>query len=314
MGKYITKRILLMIPVVLGVTVLLFTILYFTPGDPATIILGSTATQADIEELREAMGLNRPYLERLLEYMKNVFLKFDFGESFITGKSIAAEVAVRFPRTFKIALGSICITLLLGIPLGILAAVKQDKLADRITLIASLIGVSMPSFWMGLMLSLLFGLKLGWLPTSGIGGMEYYILPITANCLGGVAGMIRQTRASMLDVIRADYIKTARAKGVSQLEVIFRHALPNALIPIITIAGGNFGRMLGGTIIIESVFGFPGMGTYVQTAINNRDYDVVLGTVVILSISFSIIMLIVDLIYAFVDPRIKAQYEGKKGR
>lgn len=314
MGKYITKRILLMIPVVLGVTVLLFTILYFTPGDPATIILGSTATQADIQELREAMGLNQPYLVRLLEYMKSVFLRFDFGESFITGKSIAAEVAVRFPRTFKIALGSIFITLLLGIPLGILAAVKQDKLADRITLIASLIGVSMPSFWMGLLLSLLFGLKLGWLPTSGIGGMEYYILPIAANCLGGVAGMIRQTRASMLDVIRADYIKTARAKGVPQWQVIFRHALPNALIPIITIAGGNFSRMLGGTIIIESVFGFPGMGTYMQTAVNNRDYDVVLGTVVILSIVSSIIMLLVDLIYAFVDPRIKAQYEGKRGR
>ena len=314
MGKYIAKRILLMIPVVLGVTILLFTILYFTPGDPATIILGSTATREDIEALRESMGLNRPYLERLLEYMKNVFLKFDFGNSFITGKSIADEISIRFPRTFKIALGSITITLLLGVPLGILAAVKQDKLADRLTLIASLVGVSMPSFWIGLLLSLLFGLKLGWLPTSGIGGSEYYILPVAANCLGGVAGMIRQTRASMLDVIRSDYVKTARAKGVPSSQVIWRHALPNALIPIITVAGGSFGRMLGGTIIIETVFGFPGMGTYVQTAINNRDYNVVLGTVVVLSISFSVIMLIVDLIYAYVDPRIKSQYEGRKGR
>lgn len=314
MGKYVIKRLLWMIPVVLGVTILLFTILYFTPGDPAAMILGPNATQAEIDELREAMGLNRPYIVRLLDYMKNVFLHFDFGTSYFTNKSIIGEIIIRFPRTLVIALGSICLTLLVGVPVGIISAVNQNRLTDRISLIVSLIGVSMPSFWLGLMLVLLFGLKLGWLPTSGISGPQSYILPILANSLGGIAGMIRQTRSSMLDVIRADYIETARAKGVSKKRVIYHHALPNALIPVITIAGTSFGRMLGGTIIIESVFGMPGMGNYVQTAINNRDYDVILGTVIILSIAFSIIMLLVDLIYAFVDPRIKAQYAGRKGK
>jgi len=178
----------------------------------------------------------------------------------------------------------------------------------------ALFGVSMPSFWMGLMLVLLFSLKLGWLPASGIGGIHYFILPAIANSFGGIATQARQTRSSMLEVIRSDYISTARGKGLSEAAVIYKHALPNALIPVITLAGTQFGMMLGGTLVIETVFSIPGVGSYMIGAVNNRDYPVVQGCVIFLAITFSLMMLIVDLLYAFVNPRIRAQYAGKKKR
>lgn len=311
MGKYIVKRLLWMIPVVLGVAVLIFTILYFTPGDPAVMILGSTATVEDLEAFRESMGLNRPFFVQLAEYLKQVFLHFDLGVSYFTSKSISGEILSRLPHTFILALGSMIISCVIGIPLGITAAVNQNKMTDRLSMLIALAGISMPQFWVGLLLVLLFSLKLGILPASGVGSFSHYMIPVVATSFGGIATQARLVRSSMLDVVRADYVTTARSKGVSRFAAIYRHALPNALIPVITQAGTSFGKMLGGTIVIETVFSIPGIGLYMINAINNRDYPVVRGSVVFLAITFSLIILLVDLIYAFVDPRIKAQYEGK---
>lgn len=313
MGRYILKRLLWMIPVILGVTILIFTIMYYTPGDPVEIILGTNATAESKAQLAHSLGLDQSFLKQLGIYLKKVFLQFDLGESYHTGKSVASEIAARFPYTLMLAFSAMLISLLAGIPLGVYAAVRQNRMGDKVSMIIALLGVSMPQFWVGLLLVLLFSLYLDWLPPSGIGGIRYYILPILANCLGGVAGIARQTRSSMLDVIRSDYVTTAHAKGVSKWNTIFRHALPNALIPIITVAGTSFGRSLGGTIVIEAVFSIPGIGSYLITGLNNRDLPIVRGCVIFLAITFSIIMLLTDLFYAFVDPRIKAQYE-KKGR
>ncbi len=308
MIRYIIKRLLWMIPVILGVSVLIFTILHFTPGDPVIMILGRDSTVEAQAQLRASMGLDRPFPVQLLSYLKDVFLHFDLGVSYNTGKSVSEEILFRFPYTFMLAFSSMLISVLIGIPLGVIAAVNQNKLWDRISMFIALLGVSMPQFWVGLLLVLLFALRLGILPPSGIGGPQYFILPIIANAFGGIASMARQGRSSMLEVIRSDYVTTARAKGVSKTGTIFRHALPNALIPVITVAGTSFGRSLGGTIVIESVFSIPGIGAYMISGINNRDYPIVQGCVVFLAVTFSIIMLLVDLMYAFVDPRIKAQY------
>ncbi|NTV89234.1 MAG: ABC transporter permease [Clostridiales bacterium] len=314
MGRYIIKRLLWMIPVIIGVTILIFTIMYFTPGDPAAIILGSNATQADIALKRHQMGLDAPYIVRLLSYLRDVFLHFDFGTSYIQRTPVVNEMLQRLPHTVTIAVICIILQTIIGTPLGIIAAVNRNSWGDRIAMFIALFGVSIPSFWVGLMLVLVFSVKLGWLPAFGIGGIMFYILPCIANALPGIASQARQTRSSMLEVIRSDYITTARAKGLSERSVLFRHALPNALIPIITVLGNGFSMMLGGTIVIETVFAIPGIGTYMMNAINNRDYPVIQGSVVLLAIVFSLIMLLVDLIYAFVDPRIKGQYESKKRR
>lgn len=313
MGRYIFKRLLWMIPVVLAVTVLIFTIMYFTPGDPAAIILGSEATEMQIITKRREMGLDDPYIVRLLDYLRDVFLHLDFGKSYIQKTPVVTELFNRLPYTLTIAVICILLQTFIGTPLGIIAAVNRNNLGDRISMFIALFGISIPQFWVGLMLVLLFSVKLGLLPAYGIGGLKYYILPCLANSLPGIASQARQTRSSMLEVIRSDYIVTARAKGLSERAILYRHALPNALLPIITVLGNGFSMMLGGTIIVETVFAIPGVGTYMMNAISNRDYPVIQGSVIMLSIAFSIVMLLVDLTYAFVDPRIKSQYEGKKG-
>lgn len=301
-----------MIFVVLGVAILIFTIMYFTPGDPAQIILGASATEDQIFALRETMGLNRPFAAQLISFLKDTFLHLDFGRSYITRSDVAAELFSRMPRTLTLAVICMIISTIIGLPLGIIAATHQDKWQDTLSIALSLIGVSIPGFWLALMLILVFSVKLGWLPAYGIGGFKYYILPCISNSIAAIAINARQTRSSMLDVIRSDYVTTALAKGVSQRDVIYKHALPNALIPIITVIGGNLAGALGGTVIIESIFSIPGIGLYMTNAINSRDYPVVRGSVVVLAIAFSLIMLAVDLFYAFVDPRIKAQYAGGK--
>ena len=314
MGRYIAKRLLYMIPVIFGVALLVFTIMYFVPGDPAAVILGGSATQTELDALRDNMGLNQPFLVQLATYLKKLFLHFDFGNSYITSLSISRELLSRFPRTFVIALSCMVLSILIGIPLGVNAAVHQNGFGDRISMFVALFGVSMPGFWIGLLLVLLFSLRLGWLPPSGIGGFKFYILPCIANSMGGIATLARQTRSSMLEVIRSDYIVTARSKGLNERNVIYRHALPNALIPVITVVGQSFGRMLGGTLVIETVFSIPGIGAYMITGVNNRDYAAVEGSIIFVAVMFSIVMLLVDLVYALVDPRIKAQYMGTRRR
>ena len=314
MGRYSLNRLLWMIPVILGVTVLIFTIMYFVRGDPALTILGSAASEEQLEAKREQLGLNDPYFTRLLRFAKDIFLRFDFGMSYVNNTSISAEIASRFPRTVFLCLGSMAIALLIGVPLGVNAAVHQGSVWDSASMVLALAGVSMPAFWVALMLVLLFSLRYGLLPSLGYASFAHYILPCVSNSFQGLALIARQTRSGMLEVIHSDYITTARAKGLSEYKIIFGHALPNALIPVITITGTTLGNMLGSTVVIESVFSIPGIGGYMITGINARDYPVILACVIFLSIMFSLIMLLMDLLYAAIDPRIKAQYAQKRWR
>lgn len=308
MTKYIIKRLLLMIPVILGVAFLIFTIMNFTPGDPATIILGGNGTPTEIAALNEKLGLNEPFLTRFFEYIKGIVTRFDFGTSYITGRDVRIDILQRFSYSLRIALLSMVFALGFGVPLGIVAAVNRNTWKDNASMSVALLGVSMPTFWFGLMLSIVFALNLRWLPPSGVGSFKHYIMPCLAVSMSGIASMARQTRSSMLEVIRADYITTARAKGQSERVVIYKHALRNALIPVITQAGAVFGLLLCGTLVSETVFSIPGLGTYMITAINSRDYPCIQGSVIFISVTFSLVMLLVDILYAWVDPRIRAQF------
>jgi len=313
MARYIAKRLILIIPVILGVSILIFTILYFAPQDPTLTILGPNATAEQYAALREKLGLNKSYSQRLFTYLRDVFLRFDFGTSYVSGSSVSKEILTRFPRSILIAFVSMVITLAAGVPLGIMAATHRNKAGDTFTMLFSLLGVSMPGFWVGQMFQVLFAVYLSLLPFGGFtpADPKYYVLPCVAASIGGIAGIARQTRSSMLEVIRSDYISTARAKGQTERKVIYKHALRNALIPIITSAGMSFGITLGGALVIETVFAFPGLGMYIVSGINGGDYPVVQGGIIFISIAFSLVMLLVDLIYAFVDPRIKAQYQNQ---
>ncbi len=313
MLKYVINRIIWMVPIVLGVTILIFTMMTFCPGNPAEIILGSTATEADLMAKTEELGLNSPFLVRLGTYMADVFVRHDLGASWITKIDIVSTIMERLPRTLVLTLITLLISFGIGIPLGIMAATHQNRWQDSASMFLALCGVAIPNFWLALMLVLAFSVNLGWLPPMGIDqGLKSYILPAISGCMGALATCARQTRSSMLDVIRADYITTARSKGVTERMVILKHALKNALIPIITMFGTTFGALLGGMMIIETVFSIPGMGTYIIGAVNNRDYPIVQGGTIFLAISFSLCMLAVDLLYAAVDPRIKAQYASNK--
>lgn len=312
MVRYVVKRLLWMIPIVLGVAILVFTLMTFCPGNPEELILGSTATATDLAAKRAELGLDDPYIVRLGNFLSDAFLHLDLGKSWYTSVSVMGSIKERLPRTLTLTIVILLISYGLGIPLGIFAATHQNKWQDNLSMLVALLGVAIPNFWLALMLVLLFSVKLGLLPAMGIGGIQYYILPALSGCFGSLASCARQTRSSMLDVIRADYITTARSKGVPEGAVITKHALKNALIPIITIMGSDFGRMLGGMMIIETIFSIPGMGTYVIAAVTSRDYPIVQGGTLFLAISFSLCMLIVDLLYALVDPRIKAQYTSAK--
>ena len=311
MARYIGKRLLWMIPIIVGIVILIFTLLHIIPGDPARMILGVTATPEQLEALRHNLGIDRPFLAQLGSYMGNLFFKLDMGTSYVTQTPIAQAIFSRLPRTMGLGLISMIISFVFGVLLGILAGTHQNRWQDNVAMLVALIGVSMPAFWLALMLVLLFSVKLGWLPASGMGGIQYYILPAIANSLGGIAGIARQTRSSILEVIRSDYVTTARSKGLTEHEVVYKHILPNALIPIITVAGGSFAAVFGGSVIIETVFSIDGIGLYMMSGITSRDYPVVQGCVVLLGVIFSLCMLLVDIAYAYVDPRIKAQYEGE---
>ncbi len=312
MGRYILKRLLQMIPVILGVTILVFTILYFIPGDPAKMMLGSDSTPAQIEAKRQELGLNDPYLVRLGKYISGIVLHFDFGESWVYHTPVTTELMHRLPRTLTIAVICMALQILIGTPLGIIAAVDRNGWGDRLSMFIALFGISLPNFWIALMLVLLFSVELGWLPPYGIGGLKFYILPCIANAFPGIATQARQTRSSLLEVIRSDYVTTARAKGMSEMRILLKHALPNALLPVITVIGNGMGMMLAGTVVIEMIFGIPGVGWYLVGGINNRDINVVQSSVIFLALAFTLIMLLVDLAYAFIDPRIKAQFAAKK--
>lgn len=303
-----------MIPVILGVTVIVFSIMYIVPGDPAVAILGSGATDESLRALREKLNLNDPYLVRLGKYMYQVFIKGDLGESYISGIPIMTEILNRFPNTLILDISCILVQLFIGVPLGVYAATHHNKPGDYVTMAVSMLGVSIPGFWLSLMMVLLFSNKLGWLPPYGIGGPQYWVLPIVSTSVFGIGMQARQARSSMLEVLNSDYIVMARAKGLSENAVIYQHALPNALIPVITIAGTGFGTLFGGGMLVETIFSIPGIGYYMVKAVNNRDFPAVQGSILMLSIAFSIVMLITDLIMARVDPRIRSQFVSTKKR
>lgn len=310
MIRYIGKRLLQMIPVVVCVAILIFTIMYFVPGDPAEIILGVTATKQELEACRESLGLNQPYIVRLAVFLRDTFFRFDLGTSYIDGTSVMENIMERLPYTLIISLGSMVLAVIIGIILGTIAALNQNGIADRLCMVLALIGVSMPGFWLALMLVIWLALQHTILPSYGVGSVAHYIMPWIAAALPELARLARQTRSSMLEVIHSDFVTTAKAKGVKKWNVIFKHELPNAMIPIITTIGSSLAHGMGGALVIESVFSIPGLGLYITNSINNRDYPAVQGSIVFFSIMFSIIMLLVDLAYAAVDPRIKAAFSG----
>jgi len=306
-AKYVIKRIFTMIPVLLVVIFIVSFIMNLTPSNPGTLILGERATKEAIHQLNEQLGYNDPFLLRYVKYVVRA-LHGDLGNSWKTGNPVITEIIRRFPATLTLAVGSIFIGLVVGVTLGILSAVKQYSALDVSGTVFSMTLASFPAFWIGMMLIILFSLKLGWLPSFGIGSFKHFILPwFTTSCSFG-ASMLRMTRTSMLESIRMDYIRTARAKGQKERIVITRHALRNALLPVVTILGMSFGTLLGGTVTIETVFSIPGVGSLIIEAIRMKDIPVVVGATVTLATCFTLLMLLVDILYAFIDPRIKARY------
>lgn len=306
MLKYIIRRIIAMIPVVIGITFLVFMIMQLAPGDPVQMILGDNASPEAVEAMRDEMGLNDNVLIQYGRYLVNL-AQGDMGTSYVNKRPVADEVFSRVPATFKLAA---VVSIVIAIPLGILAAIKQNTLFDHSSMVVSLIGISMPAFWLALMLMLLFSLKLGWLPAQGAkDGWKSYVLPSIAIGFMQMAAIARTTRSSMLETIRQDYIRTARSKGITEREVIFHHSFRNALIPTVTIVGVQLGGLLGGAVLTETVFAWPGLGRLVVQAVNGRDVPVVLGCIVVLSVGFSIVNLVVDLLYGFIDPRVRSMYQ-----
>ena len=305
MLKYFIKRILTLIPIILIVSFLVFWLMSLT-GDPAAAMAGEYATAEDIELLRKEMGLDKPLIIRYAKYMWDL-VHGDMGLT-LYGNRVVDEFTARYPNTMKLAFVSIIFTTIMAVPFGILAAIRQNTWVDTTLSGIAMAGISMPTFWVGLMLILVFSVRLGLLPATGADTWKHVIMP--AFCLGiNNAGLVcRMTRSSMVDVIRADYLRTARSKGVSEKDVILKHALKNALIPIITIIGSQFSILLGGASIIESVFAYNGLGQYVVNCIRGNEYIAATGIIIILTVITALVLLAVDILYAFVDPRIKARY------
>ena len=304
MLKYISKRIIYLIPVLIGIVFLVFTIMYFSPGDPAKLILGDRAPEEQVAALRHELGLDLPYYQQLFNYIKNA-IHGDFGNSYQLRMPVWDIIKLRFPLTLQLTTFTMLIAVLIGVPVGILSAVKQYSVIDAFSVIFALLMASIPAFWLGMLLMLLFSLNLGWLPSSGYEGVKWLILPSITLGFINCATIMRMTRSSMLEVVRQDFIRTARAKGATEKRVVFRHALKNAIFPVITVVGTAFGSSLGGAVVTETVFGLPGMGTQIITAIRQKDNPVVLASVIVIALAFSLVNLIVDILYTYVDPRIR---------
>ncbi len=313
MLQFVFRRLLIAIPVLLGVVFIIFTMMYFTDGDPARMMLGDDATEEQIEAKREELGLNDPFLTQFGRYLFGV-LRGDLGISYATGLPVVDEILSRLPVTFNLAFLSTLLAVCIGIPAGILSAVRQYSVLDNISTVLTMLSLTMPNFWLALLLIIVFSVHLGWLPPGGLYGPSFYILPIISISATSLATITRMTRTSMLEVIRQDYIRTAHAKGQSELSIIFRHALGNALIPIITVIGIQFAVVLGGAVVNEQVFSIPGLGKLMVDAIKARNYPIVQGGVLVIAIMFSLLNLLIDALYAFVDPRIKTQYQNAARR
>lgn len=331
MLSYIIRRLILLIPVLLGMSIVVFLIIHAIPGDPAKMMLGEKADPEALEQLRETLGLNEPWYIQYFDYMKNI-LTGDLGTSLLTQKPIAEEILPYLAATFELTVCSMVIAIFFGMNLGIIAAWKQNSWPDYILMIIALVGVSMPVFWLGLMEQLLFSVKLNWLPSMGrenvrtpidpithlylidslIAGnwrgfgqvVKHLILPSFALATIPMAIIARITRTSMLEVLRSDYVRTAVAKGLMPRKVVYKHTLRNAFIPILTVIGLQMGMLLGGAVLTETIFSWPGVGQYIYDAISNRNYPVIQSGILVVATIFVLVNLIVDILYAAVDPRI----------
>jgi peptide/nickel transport system permease protein len=334
MTGFIIRRTLLVIPTLLGMTVVIFLMLSVTPGDPAELLLGERATKESLEAMREYLGLNKPLYVQYGKFLKRV-VKLDLGETIWSREKVSTEIMERFPATIELALAAMLISTILGIALGIISATKQYSWFDYGSMLGSLVGVSMPVFWLGLMLMLLFSLYLGWFPMSGRLGTEieitvitnFYVLdsilaadwealkdvllhlalPAMALSTIPLAIVARMTRSSMLEVLKQDYIKTARAKGLSEAKIVLKHALRNGLIPVVTVVGLQFGILMGGAILTETVFAWPGVGKWLYDGVVKRDYMVIQGGTLLIATTFVMVNLAVDILYAIINPRISVK-------
>lgn len=311
MLKYIGKRLLWMLPVVLGISFILFTIMDLTPGDPARVILGEYASQEDVDALREEMGLNDNFFVRYGKYIVSA-VTGDLGQSYRTGVPVVEEIAARFPVTLKIAVMAMFIAVFIGIPFGIISAVRQYSFADIVATMSALAFTSIPAFWLGLLLILLLSVQLHLLPAIGSDSWKHLIMPSVSLAAAQMATIMRMTRSTMLEVIRQDYIRTAKAKGAEPRRIIFHHAIKNALLPVITTVGLSISNLLGGALIIENVFGISGLGTLMVNSVKSKDAPMLIGSVMFAAVVAGLVNLSVDVLYTYIDPRIKAQFVKRR--
>lgn len=304
MLRFTVRRLLLTIPVLLGVATLVFALLHLVPGDPAQVMLGEAAAQSDVDELRTKLGLDRPFAAQYLQFVAGV-AQGDFGTSFRYGTPVSSEIAQRLPNTVELALAAMSVAMLIAIPLGILGALHRGRAIDQVAMTLSLLGISMPNFWLGPLLAILFAVGLGWLPVSGTGDWRHLVLPAVTLGAALAAILARMTRASLIEELRELYVLAAQARGLSYSRAVLRHALRNSLIPVVTILGLQFGAVLTGTIITETIFSWPGVGRLLIQAINFRDYPLVQGCILFIATTYVLVNLLVDLAYGWLDPRIR---------
>ena len=308
MIRYVIKRVLMLIPLILCITFVVYGLMSLAPGDPATIMLPSNAPQEQKDALNHELGYDRPFFVKYFDFVYKMIFKLDFGISYRTSQPIINEIKTRLPVSIRLAFFGLSLAAVIGVPLGVLSAVKQYSLLDTIPSVMALTLSAVPSFWLGMMMIYFLAYKLGWLPSFGMGSIKHWILPTLTIAVVYAAEILRYTRSSMLETIRADYVRTARAKGVTERKVIWRHAMKNGLLPVVTLLGSSFGAQIGGAIVTENLYNLPGLGTLTLVSINMRDTPTVVATSVIFATLYNIILILVDLMYAFIDPRIKAKY------
>ncbi|HEY8497260.1 MAG TPA: nickel ABC transporter permease [Limnochordales bacterium] len=304
MSQYILRRLALMLPVLLGVSIVVFAMVRLIPGDPARVMAGEAASKEVVEMIRQQLGLNEHPVIQYWIFLKKL-ARGDLGRSTLSRLPVTDELKSALPATLQLAVASMVIATALGVSTGVLSAVRPNSWVDALSMFIALVGVSMPVFWLGLMLMLLFSLHLGWFPTAGHGTWHHLVLPSITLGLSSAAIIARMTRSSMLEVLRQDYVRTARAKGVPERGVVLRHAFRNALIPVVTVMGLQFGNLLGGAVLTETVFAWPGIGRLMVGAITGRDYPVVQGAVLAVAVGFILVNLLVDVLYAYIDPTIR---------
>lgn len=313
MLKYILKRLFQLIPVILLVIFLIYVLQFLAPGDPAVLRLGTDATPEELEEWRESYGLNDPLLVQFGKYLVGIVTRGDLGKSYRTGQPVADEIFQRWPVTFTLAIMTNVVGFSLGLVLGVVSALNRNSWIDNLVRVFGMVGSAMPTFWFALLLIMLFSIKLKWLPVSGWYGIQYWILPAVTQGVLSAAAYMRNVRASVLDNVRQDFVRTARAKGQKESVVIRHHIMGNAMIPIVTAIGMNFATALGGTMIIEQVFAIPGLGRFMVESINNRDFPQLRASIILTAITVTVINLLIDIAYAFIDPRIKSRFsKGNK--